>query len=75
MKSIPWDKVDIRVISLEICTTKLNENLEDNHFNPYPEIIALLESKGYKEVHTIPHTPEKISYESIFARKDLELNY
>ena len=75
LRSIPWDKVDIRVISLEICRKKLNENLTEIHFDPYPELIALLESKGYKEVHSVPHTPEEISYESIFVRNDLELNF
>lgn len=75
MKSIPWDKVDIRVITLEICRKKLNKDLTENHIDLYPEIIEFLESKGYKEVKLIYHGDDLVSQESVFARTDLKLNY
>ena len=75
LESLPWDKVDIRVISLEICRGKLNDALKDRHEDNYPGIITLLESKGFKEVHSVAHTDEAISYEVIFAKSDLKLNY
>jgi hypothetical protein len=74
LKSIPWDKVDIRVMTLEITRAKLNENLSGEHIDIYPDIIDYLDSLGYKEVKTLWHTPEKISHDSVFVRKDLELN-
>ena len=74
LKSLPWDKVDIRVITVEITRTKLNEALTDNHVDLYPEIVEFLDSKGFKEVKTLYHTPEKISHDSVFVRKDLEFN-
>ena len=74
LKSLPWDKVDIRVLTLEITRGLLNENLSAVHIDPYPDIIEFMESKGYTEVKTIYHTPEKISQDSVFVRNDLQLN-
>ena len=72
LQSIPWDKVDISVITLEIVRGKLNENAVGDHVDSYDDIITLLTSKGYKEIKSIPHTPEEISFESIFIHENFK---
>ena len=69
---MPWDKVDIRVLTIEVTRAKLNDVLTDNHVDLYPELVTFLDSKGFKEVHTVYHTNELISQDSVFVRKDLE---
>jgi hypothetical protein len=53
LKSLPWDKVDIRVMTLEICRKKLNEKLTDKHVDQYQEIVDYLDSVGYREAKVI----------------------
>lgn len=65
--------MDITVISLEVCTKKLNENLSENHHNNYPEIIDYLESVGYMEVKKMYHTDEKISFDTFWIKKGSDL--
>ena len=64
--------MDIRVLTIEVTRTKLNDVLTDNHVDVYPELVEYLDSKGFKEVKKLYHTPEQISHDSIFVRKDLE---
>ena len=47
LKSIPWDKVDIKVISIEV-----------NHSDG-KKIDNFMKSNGYKLVHEIPESPAK----------------
>ena len=47
LKTIPWDKVDIKVISLEIIVEKNDERAEGEHVNSFPAILDLLTSHGY----------------------------
>ena len=71
LKTIPWDKVDIKVISLEIITAKLDDNAEGEHHNPYPTIFNLLTSHDYTLVRADWHTPDRKSIEAYFVKNDV----
>lgn len=71
LKSIPWDKVDIKIISLEITVSKLDETAEGIHVNHYSDIKKLLTEQNYTEVRADWHTPEKITIEAYYVKNDL----
>ena len=71
LKTIPWDKVDISIIGLEIIIEKNDENASGNHMNYFPAIHDLLISKGYDLVRTDWHTVEKKSLEAYFVKKEI----
>ena len=71
---MPWDKVDIKVIGVEVVRKPLNDEVEGEHYpDPYDDIVDLLQSKGYKVYLEYPHTSEKIAYEVFFIQKSLLL--
>jgi hypothetical protein len=77
LRTLPWDKVDIKVISLEIIRKKLDERAEGEHVDPFPTIMAIVEyltSKYYTLIRADPHTPEKMFYEAYFAKIDFAPN-
>ena len=71
LKTIPWDKVDIKIISLEVTVGKLDETAEGKHENYYPQIQEFLKSKNYSEVRADWHTPDQITIETYFVKNDL----
>ena len=71
LHTIPWDKVDIKVIGLEIIVRKHDESAEGEHRNSFPSIHELLTSQNYIFVRGDWHTPEKKSLEAYFVQKDL----
>jgi hypothetical protein len=74
LRTLPWDKVDIKVISLEIIRKKLDERAEGEHVDPFPTIVDYLTSKDYTLIRADSHTPEKMSYEAYFAKNDFAPN-
>ena len=62
-------------MTLEICRRKLNENLTENFVDQFDEIVEYLDTIGYRAVKTFPHSDEVNSQDTIFVRKDLELNF
>ena len=71
LKTIPWDKVDIKIISLEVTVGKLDESAEGKHENYYPQIQEFLKSKDYSEVRADWHTPDHITVETYFVKNEL----
>ena len=71
LRSIPWDKVDIKIIGLEIIVEKLDESAAGQHVNPFPAIYQILHDQNYVLVRTDWHTPEKKSVEAYFVQKNL----
>ena len=71
LKTIPWDKVDIKVISLEIITEKHDEKAEGEHENSFPAILDLMTFHGYTLVRSDWHTQDKKSIEAYFVQHDL----
>lgn len=71
LKTLPWDKVDIQVIGLEIITEKHDEEAKGTHVNAFPAIVEFLTSKGYELIRSDWHTVEKKSMEAYFAKKVL----
>ena len=72
LKSIPWDTVDIRVISLEISRKKLNPNLTEDFTDDYDEIVEFLAANSFRIYNSLPHTKEELVFEVIFVRTDFE---
>ena len=71
LETLPWDKVDISVIGLEVILEKHDEKASGEHINSFPATRELLVSKGYDLVRTDWHTDEKKSIEAYFVQKDL----
>ena len=71
LKTIPWDKVDISIIGLEIIIEKHDEDASGTHVNSFPAIHDLLQSKGYVLIRTDWHTMEKKSLEAYFVKREL----
>ena len=70
LESVPWNWVNIHVISVEIVRGKLNEHADGIHIDQYEDIVTLLESNGYRNILTMPHTAELLSFEVFFAKND-----
>ena len=71
LQSLPWDKVDIKIIGIEIIVEKHDETAAGEHHNAFPGIKELLESKGYEMVRGDWHLEDKKSMEAYFAKKDI----
>lgn len=71
LRSIPWKKVDIKIIGLEIITEKHDESAAGQHVNAFPAIYQMLTDQEYVLVRTDWHTREKKSLEAYFVQKDL----
>ena len=72
LKTIPFDKLNIQLMSLEIIRKKLNHNVPGDHVDPYDEIVNFLDTKGYKIYKSIPHTREHLSFEVFFEKVKCE---
>ena len=73
LKTIPFDKVNIQLMSLEIIRKKLNHDVPGDHVDPYDDIVNFLDTKGYKIYKSIPHTKEHLSFEVFFEKVNCEL--
>jgi len=71
LKSIPWNKVDIRIISIEVTIGKLDETAQGEHLNYWPQIQEFMKSINYTLVRADWHTPERISLEAYFVKNEL----
>ncbi len=72
LKSVPWEKVDVRVISLEICVKKLNDDANGDFESDYDETVDFLDSVGFEVYKRMWHTNEKRAVEVIFVQKGFE---
>ena len=70
LESVPWNLVNIHMISVEIVRRKLNEYADGMHIDQYEDIVTLLELNGYRNILTMPHTDELLSFEVFFIRDD-----
>ena len=68
LKTIPFDELNIQLMSLEIIRKKLNLNVPGDHIDQYDDIVNFLEEKGYKVLKSIPHTQEHLSFEVFFEK-------
>jgi len=71
LKSLPWEKVDINIISLEVTRGKLDESLDFEHVDQRDEIVNFLSQKEYELIYEQPHTSELITYELYFVHKSI----
>ena len=53
LRTLPWDMIDIQIINVEVVREKMNTDLKYDFVNHWPEIKALLESKGYLHYKTL----------------------
>jgi len=67
LKSIPWDKVDITVISFQMQFTVDGEKY-------FHEMSEYLKSNGYEENLKLSFDDEKIVHESIWVRQGVVLS-
>ena len=74
LKSLPWDKVDIKVFSLEIQTSKLRDEADGDHKNNFDEIDALLTSVGYTLVRADWHGSDHKSLEAYYVKNEMAQN-
>ena len=74
LKSLPWEKVDIKLISLEVTRGKLDESLDFDHVDRRDEIVNYLSQKEYELIYEQPHTSELITYELYFAHKSIPVS-
>ena len=72
LKTIPFDELNIQLMSLEIIRKKLNLNVPGDHVDQYDDIVKFLEEKGYKVMKNIPHTREHLSFEVFFEKVNCE---
>ena len=70
LKTIPFDKIKIQLISVEIARKKLNENAAGEHYDPYDDIVSLMKHNGYSRTISIPHTSELLVFEVFFERNN-----
>ena len=68
LKTIPFDKLNIQLISIEIIRKKLNDNVDGNQVDSFNDIVAILEQNGYKLMKSIPHTRDYLSFEVFFEK-------
>ena len=66
LKTIPFDKLNIQLISVEIIRKKLNDNVSGNQADHFDDIVTFLEQNGYKLLRSMPHTLERLSFEVFF---------
>jgi hypothetical protein len=71
LQTLPWDKVDIKIIGLEILVAKSDDSAPGEHHNQFDEIKDLLTKQGYDLIRRDWHTPEKKALEAYFVKKDL----
>ena len=72
LKTIPFDELNIQLMSLEIIRKKLNLNVPGDHIDQYDDIVKFLDEKGYKVLKNIPHTREHLSFEVFFEKVKCE---
>ena len=70
LQSIPFGKVNIQLISVEIKRAKQNQEVDGEHVDPYNDIVQLLLANGYKVLKSFQHTREALSLE-VFFHKDI----
>ena len=74
LESLPWNRVDIKVISLEVTRGKLDPSVElEHHYDPHDDIVTFLTGQGYQLLIEIPHTAEKISFELFFVHQTVDM--
>ena len=78
LTSIPWDKVDIKVLTIEIVRVKQNLEQVGSFEDPWPKIKKLMESNGY-HIHKLlrfygeySEDGEMPAFDAIFVKNDFE---
>ena len=75
LQSIPWDKVNIKVIGLEIIIKKHDERADGEHHNPYHGIYDLLAKNDYILFRADWHDPTiRKSMEAYFVKSEVAKN-
>ena len=73
LKSLPWKKVDIKIISVEVARGKLDESLDYEPVDQRDNIVNYLRQKEYDLIYEQPHTSQLISYDLYFVHKSIPL--
>ena len=68
LRSIPFGKVDIKLISVEIKREKFDDKVGGTHFDPYNDIVQFLHTNGYTLLRLIQHTNENKTCEAFFHK-------
>ena len=74
MKSLPWEKVDIKVISLAVERGKLDERLENAQVDHRDDLVDYLDTHGYELIYEQPPTRKLITYRLYFVQKSMQLS-
>ena len=69
LKTIPFNTIKIKLISVEIIRKKLNNDTLGEQVDNFEEIVSLLNMNGYKIMTIIPHTHENLSFEVFFEKQ------
>ena len=73
MKSLPWEKIDIKVISLAVEQGKL-ERLDNVQIDQRDDLVDYLDTQGYELIYEQPHNRKLITYQLYFVQKSMLLS-